>query len=134
VDILDAFRSDRPLELGDLAGNRFRIVVRDLPVEPEIAAKTVEETARALRIAGGFPSFFGIQRFGSIRPITHVVGRHLVRGEFREAVEAYVTNRSRGTWSYRPTRPGSRIEAGRSTSPATTWSVRQSGAAKGRRG
>ena len=92
VDILDAFRSDRPLELGDLAGNRFRIVVRDLPVEPEIAAKTVEETARALRIAGGFPSFFGIQRFGSIRPITHVVGRHLVRGEFREAVEAYVAN------------------------------------------
>ena len=92
VDILDAFRSDRPLELGDLAGNRFRIVVRDLPVEPEIAAKTVEETARALRIAGGFPSFFGIQRFGSVRPITHVVGRHLVRGEFREAVEAYVAN------------------------------------------
>ncbi len=92
VDILDAFRSDRPLELGDLAGNRFRIVVRDLPVEPEIAAKAVEETARALRIAGGFPSFFGIQRFGSVRPITHVVGRHLVRGEFREAVEAYVAN------------------------------------------
>jgi len=92
VEILDAFRSDRPLELGDLAGNRFRIVVRDLPVEPEIAAKTVEETARALRIAGGFPSFFGIQRFGSVRPITHVVGRHLVRGEFREAVEAYVAN------------------------------------------
>src|SRR5437016_5254921 len=92
VDILDAFRSDRPLELGDLAGNRFRIVVRDLPVEPEIAAKTVEETARALRIAGGFPTFFGVQRFGSIRPITHVVGRHIVRGEFQEAVETYVAN------------------------------------------
>ena len=27
-----------------------------------------------------------------MRPITHVVGRHLVRGEFREAVEAYVAN------------------------------------------
>src|SRR5207244_8406113 len=90
--IIVVYRSDRPLELGDLSGNRFRIVVSDLPVEPEIVAKTVEETARALRIAGGFPSFFGIQRFGSVRPITHVVGRHLVRGEFREAVEAYVAN------------------------------------------
>src|SRR5206468_1419056 len=52
--------------------------------------------ARALRIAGGFRSFFGVQRFGSIRPITHVVGRHLVRGEFREAVEAYVANTLEG--------------------------------------
>jgi len=92
VEVLDAFRSDRPLELGDLAGNRFRIVVRDLPVGRETAAKTVTETERAIRIAGGFPSFFGIQRFGSVRPITHVVGRHIVRGEFREAVEAYVAN------------------------------------------
>jgi len=92
VDVLDAFRSDRPLELGDLAGNRFRIVVKDLLVGPEVASRTVEETARALQIAGGFPSFFGIQRFGSVRPITHVVGRHLVRGEFRDAVEAYVAN------------------------------------------
>jgi len=31
-------------------------------------------------------------RFGSVRPITHVVGRHIVRGEFREAVHAYVAN------------------------------------------
>ena len=41
VEVLDAFRSDRPLELGDLVGNRFRIVVRDLPVGRETAAKTV---------------------------------------------------------------------------------------------
>src|SRR5919198_1000515 len=40
----------------------------------------------------GFPSFFGVQRFGSVRPITHIVGRHIVRGEFDEAVNAYVAN------------------------------------------
>ena len=43
------------------------------------------------------------------------------------AAASRFTNQSRGTLSYRPTRPGSRIEAGRSTSPATTWSGRQSG-------
>jgi tRNA pseudouridine13 synthase len=92
VDILEVFRSDKPLEIGDLAGNRFRIVVRDLAVDPTTAATTVEEIQRALRLAQGFPSFFGIQRFGSVRPITHLVGRHIVRGEFREAVETYVAN------------------------------------------
>jgi len=42
--------------------------------------------------AGGFPNFFGVQRFGSIRPITHIVGRCMVRGEFKAAVDAYVAN------------------------------------------
>ena len=92
VEILDVYRSDRPLEIGDLIGNRFRIVVRDLVLAPEDAGRMAEETARQLRGFGGFPNFFGVQRFGSIRPITHVVGRHLVRGEFKDAVEAYAAN------------------------------------------
>jgi tRNA pseudouridine13 synthase len=41
---------------------------------------------------GGFPNFFGIQRFGSLRPITHDVGRLVVRGDFENAVRAYVAN------------------------------------------
>jgi len=92
VEILDAYRSDSPLEIGDLAGNRFRIVVRDLEIEAQDAARVVEEGERELRRAGGFPNFFGVQRFGSVRPITHVVGRHIVRGEFEDAVQAYVAN------------------------------------------
>ncbi len=92
LEVLDAVRSDRPLEIGDLAGNRFRIVVHNLAVPSETASARVDETARQIRIFGGFSNFFGVQRFGSVRPITHVVGRHIVRGEFREAVEAYVAN------------------------------------------
>lgn len=92
IEILDAFRSARPLEIGDLFGNRFRIVVRDLAVPPEKTASLVEETARQIRAYGGFPNFFGVQRFGSVRPITHLVGKALVRGDFKEAVEVYVAN------------------------------------------
>jgi tRNA pseudouridine13 synthase len=86
------YRSDRPLEIGDLVGNRFRVLVRGLGVPPERAEAIVNETARQLRIRGGFANFFGVQRFGSVRPVTHLVGRHIVRGEFREAVDAYAAN------------------------------------------
>src|SRR3989454_4808615 len=92
LEVLDAYPSDRPLEIGDLTGNRFRVLVRGLAVPAEKAEAIVAETARQLRIRGGFVNFFGVQRFGSVRPITHVVGRHIVRGEFRQAVDAYVAN------------------------------------------
>jgi tRNA pseudouridine13 synthase len=92
LEILDVYRSDRPLEIGDLVGNRFRVLVRGLGVPPEKAEAIVNETARQLRIRGGFANFFGVQRFGSVRPVTHLVGRHIVRGEFREAVDAYAAN------------------------------------------
>jgi len=36
------------------------------------------------------PNYFGHQRFGSRRPVTHEVGLRVVRGEWREAVLAYV--------------------------------------------
>src|SRR6058998_3531664 len=92
IEVLDLSRSDRPLEIGDLVGNRFQIVLRDLAVAADRAIPIAEETARQIRSFGGFPNFFGLQRFGSVRPITHVVGRHTVREEFKEAVETYVAN------------------------------------------
>jgi len=92
VEILETYATDRRLEIGDLLGNRFRIVVRDLAVPPSEAETILAATAAQLEVLGGFPNYFGIQRFGSIRPITHVVGRHIVRGEFKEAVDAYAAN------------------------------------------
>ncbi len=92
IEVLDAFPSARPLEIGDLVGNRFRILVRALRVADPEAQHLAGETASQLRAFGGFPNFFGVQRFGSVRPVTHLVGQHIVRGEFREAVETYVAN------------------------------------------
>ena len=92
VEILETHTTDRRLELGDLLGNQFRVVIRDLAEPPKEAEAIFGATAAELEVLGGSPNFFGLQRFGSIRPITHVVGRHLVRGEFKEAVDAYVAN------------------------------------------
>lgn len=38
------------------------------------------------------PNYFGHQRFGSRRPVTHEVGLHVLRGDWRGAVLAYVGN------------------------------------------
>ncbi len=96
VEVLEAYATTRPLEIGDLVGNRFRIVVRDLRMPHEGARSAVDATTAQLGTFGGFPNYFGIQRFGSVRPITHLVGKEIVRGEFREAVESYVANPMEG--------------------------------------
>jgi len=86
-------RAGRHLSYGDLAGNAFEITVRD-PKSPENADEITEQL-RAF--AGdsdraGVPNIFGHQRFGSRRPVTHEVGLHIVRGEWRGAVLSYVGN------------------------------------------
>ena len=96
VEILDAYETSRKVEIGDLKGNRFDIVIRRIEMPRERIRESATATASELAKSGGYPNFFGMQRFGSIRPITHVVGRHMVKGEFRAAVDAYVANPMEG--------------------------------------
>jgi tRNA pseudouridine13 synthase len=89
VEIGDAYRSRKHLTLGDLVGNRFRIWLRGCAVERETLAAAIGSTEEELARVGGFPNFFGVQRFGSLRPVTHLVGRHIVKGDLRKACMAY---------------------------------------------
>jgi tRNA pseudouridine13 synthase len=41
---------------------------------------------------GGFPNYFGAQRFGTLRPVTHIVGKHITLGDFKGAVSTYLGN------------------------------------------
>ncbi|QDX39813.1 tRNA pseudouridine(13) synthase TruD [Salarchaeum sp. JOR-1] len=102
-------RAGRNIQFGDLVGNEFEIVVRD-PDRPENANGITDElaafggqstdavaasaeTADAGRSVAA-PNFFGQQRFGSYRPVTHEVGLAVVRGDWEGAVLAYVGNPS----------------------------------------
>jgi len=88
-------RTGRGLEFGDLAGNRFEITVSD-PDQTE----AIDAITDALQHFGGddervgVPNFFGQQRFGSRRAVTHEVGLAIVRGEWEDAVRTYVGNPS----------------------------------------
>ncbi len=81
-----------PIGLGDLDGNRFEIVVRNIALEADEARSRAESVVEKLE--GYIPNYFGPQRFGENRPITHEVGRHLLKGEYEEAVWTYIAKPS----------------------------------------
>lgn len=90
VEIRDAYRSNKHLTIGDLIGNRFTIKVKDCRLKGPELLEDVTATRSALDLLRGFPNFFGVQRFGAVRPITHLVGRSIVRGDLEGAVMWYV--------------------------------------------
>ncbi len=91
VKILDAYLARRMITIGDLIGNRFQIRVADVDTNRDLRGICQAVRSR-LDEAGGFPNFFGVQRFGSVRPITHLIGKDLIRGDFEGAVMRYVAN------------------------------------------
>ncbi len=96
VEITDVYASRKHITIGDLVGNSFQIWARACRQRgPELEAE-IDRSIVQLNRLGGFPNFFGVQRFGSLRPITHVVGRHIVKGDFEKACLAYAGNPEEG--------------------------------------
>ena len=96
-------RVGRDLSFGDLAGNEFEIRVRETdgdpdPITRDLRAFAAGDDPDAARepadspVAVAVPNYFGHQRFGSRRPITHEVGLAAVRSDWRGAVLAYCGN------------------------------------------
>lgn len=81
IEVLGKAR--KPIRLGDLLGNFFKISV--IEIENNDTDVTLEEI-----VEKGIPNFFGLQRFGSIRFITQEVGKHILRGDFESAFWIYV--------------------------------------------
>ncbi len=84
VEIEVIGRSNKGIKLGDLIGNLFRVVVRDAE-----DGKRIERIKKELE-KKGTPNFFGLQRFGSIRFITHEVGLHILKRDYETAFWVYV--------------------------------------------
>jgi tRNA pseudouridine13 synthase len=83
-------RSRKSIELGDLWGNNFTIAVRNIPYSLGETDGLLEKTTEEILLQGGVPNFFGIQRFGAVRPVTHLVGKALVEGDFEKAALMYI--------------------------------------------
>ncbi len=83
-------RSNKKVELGDLLVNSFQITIRDVDVPPEEAEKRIQSISEEIAQLGGIPNFFGVQRFGTLRSITHLVGDAILRGDFERAAFTYI--------------------------------------------
>ena len=82
------------LSLFYLLGNYFTINIKSISLEQNAAKTRIAQTIKELEAVGGIPNFFGHQRFGTTRPITHLVGRAIVRGDFKEATMLFLAKPS----------------------------------------
>ncbi|WP_297439151.1 tRNA pseudouridine(13) synthase TruD [Thermococcus sp.] len=77
----------RFIKLGHLTGNRFRIIVRGVGDD---AFERTREIVRELKRKGGFPNYFGYQRFGEKRVTNHLIGKLLLQGDFEGAARLFL--------------------------------------------
>jgi len=73
----------KPLSKKDMIGNHFIITINSL-------SKNIDEFSEFNNIL----NFFGYQRFGSKRPITHIVGKKIVQKDFKGAVDVILNTSS----------------------------------------
>ena len=79
-------QSNEALSLGDLLGNRFDIMIRDC----QQAGLETRVHATSQIICQAVPNYFGLQRFCATRPVTHLVGEWILKGDYEKAVLTYV--------------------------------------------
>ncbi len=77
-----------------LLGNSFKITIRRISRSRTDLQERISSVLREIQALGGVPNFFGHQRFGTMRPITHLVGKALVKGKFQKAVMLFLAKPS----------------------------------------
>jgi tRNA pseudouridine13 synthase len=93
LNIKDLFiRSITPtkksVNLGSNRGNHFEITIRR--IEPRENLKSdIEDIINHLS-KNGFPNYYGLQRFGKYRPNSHIVGKHILNENYKEAFYEFV--------------------------------------------
>jgi len=88
IEIKIKGRGDKRINLGDLKGNKFRIIIRDLTQNNlNFLEKQLNFTKKY-----GFPNYFGEQRFG--RGNTHLIGKEIIKGRIQRAVKLILTYQS----------------------------------------
>ncbi len=72
LHIIYSLRNGESLKLGDLFGNRFKIVIRECDEQDESLIKSGIDSLKN----NGFINYFGLQRFGNCAEIpTHSIGK-----------------------------------------------------------
>jgi tRNA pseudouridine13 synthase len=90
VSFENIYQSNVPVRMGNLLGNNFDITIRN--IDASVTATQVKKLVSPLESWAGFPNYYGVQRFGVVRPITHLVGKYIVQGDIEKAVMTYIAH------------------------------------------
>jgi len=94
ISLRPLYYSNRKLSSKLLLGNQFHILIRGIPHVASIIEHRIEKVQSELSNIGDLPNFFGHQRFGTIRPNTHLVGRFLVQEDLEKAALTFLAESS----------------------------------------
>ena len=89
INIRDIHYTRNPVQIGDLWGNRFTILLRDITSKCESAIDVTSQLREKPLL-----NYFGVQRFGLARPNTHLVGKALIKRDFEDAVRVMLCTTS----------------------------------------
>lgn len=89
LKVSNIVKTDRMLKLGDLKGNRFTLLLRDV----KGATDEGIETAMQLLKQNGFINYFGLQRFGTSSLGSHQIGALLLRQDWQSTIDAILGER-----------------------------------------
>lgn len=85
---IEILGKDGHIAVGQLEGNKFEVSIRNIAFPEDDIEGRIEKMSGELD--GTIPNYFGRQRFGSVRPITHQVGREILKKNFGKAVWTYI--------------------------------------------
>jgi tRNA pseudouridine13 synthase len=83
-----------PLSVFYLLGNCFTIKITGITQDQATVNEQLTQTIQEVTQLGGIPNFYGHQRFGTTRPITHIVGKAILKGNFEEAAMLFLAKPS----------------------------------------
>jgi tRNA pseudouridine13 synthase len=77
-----------------LLGNNFKITIRAIKYSKSTIQRRIVKAIKEIKETGGIPNFFGHQRFGTTRPITHLVGKAIIKGNSKKAAMLFLAKPS----------------------------------------
>lgn len=88
--ILFNFRKAKKIFIGEHLGNYFKIIIRGIKKPTTDFYENFDDIKDK-----GFLNYFGYQRFGTIRPISHLIGKSILKKDFESAIKKYLIIRSK---------------------------------------
>lgn len=88
IELRNPFWSKDRIELGDLQGNYFTIVVRDIALDEVEARARLNELFKEIE-EKGVANFFGVQRFQTTG-LSYEIGKAVLKKDFEKAVKLFL--------------------------------------------